>query len=240
MESEGGRDPLVGHAIDHLDFDEVVARPDRAALVGPAGQRPLADELRHRSIDAALGLGAGDVIGRGQAEPLEIRDALPHEFSQLIRWEHPAAPLPHAHGDVSHQLVDQRHDQRPGVGEREVRPHEPHAAVDVVADAPGRDDAAGGRVGAADAPDTEAVAPVDVGHRQARQLDPRQEGDVGHLLGRPVAPQQGLEPLVGEDQPIDEHPRPGGAGNPERDVVEPLERPVVATVGEWSGGFHGS
>ena len=98
------------------------------------------------------------------------------------------APLPHAHRDVANQLVDQLQEDRLHVGEREVCPYEPHAAVDVVAHAPRRDHAAGGRVGAAHATNAKAVAPVDVGHRQAGGLDARQEGDVGHLLGRPVAP----------------------------------------------------
>ena len=98
------------------------------------------------------------------------------------------APLPHAHRDVANQLVDQLQEDRLHVGEREVCPYEPHAAVDVVAHATGRDDAADRRIGSANAADAEAIAPVDVGHCQARRLDARQERDVGHLLGRPVAP----------------------------------------------------
>ena len=66
----------------------------------------------------------------------------------------------------------------------ESRPHEPHAAVDVEADAAGRDDAVGG-AHRRHAADREAVAPVDVGHRHARLDDPRQRRDVGDLLTAP-------------------------------------------------------
>ena len=36
---------LVEDAIDDLDFEEVVARAERAALVVPAGDRPVADPV---------------------------------------------------------------------------------------------------------------------------------------------------------------------------------------------------
>ena len=75
------------------------------------------------------------VVGRGQAPPLEPGHALLHQLPELGGRDDPAPPKLNAHWDVTHQLVDQREDQRPGAVEREVRAHEPHAAVDVVAHA---------------------------------------------------------------------------------------------------------
>src|SRR5262249_30229810 len=86
-----------------------------------------------------------------------------------------------------------------------VRPHEPHAAIDVIADAAGGDDAALIRVGRADAADAEAVAPVDVWHRQAGDLDTGKERDVGDLLGSLVLAELIDQPLVGENEAVDAH-----------------------------------
>ena len=65
----------------------------------------------------------------------------------------------------------------------EVRLHQADAAIDVVADAAGGNDAALVGIGGADAADAEAIAPVDVGHGQAGVLDAGQERDIGDLLG---------------------------------------------------------
>ena len=65
----------------------------------------------------------------------------------------------------------------------EPRPHQPHAAVDVEADAARRDHTVG-LVHGRDAADGEPVAPVDVRHGDAGVDDAGQRGDVGHLLQR--------------------------------------------------------
>ena len=48
----------VEDLIDDLDFEEVVARAERAALIGAARERPLADRGRVRPVEPAVGLGA--------------------------------------------------------------------------------------------------------------------------------------------------------------------------------------
>ena len=68
---------------------------------------------------------------------------------------------------------------------RQVRAQQPHAAVDVEADAARRDDRARVvHVERGDVADREAVARVDVGQPDRRAHDARQRGDVRELLHR--------------------------------------------------------
>src|SRR5262249_9980333 len=110
------------------------------------------------------------------------------------------------------------------VAVEEVGADEADAAVDVVADAAGRDDAAFVRIGGADAADAEAVTPVDVRHGETRLLNARQKRDVGDLLGRLVRFDAFDELFVGEDQPVDAHAFLVGFGNAVAARVDLLER----------------
>ena len=202
MQAEGCGGGRVFHAIDHLHLDEVIACAHGAALIAAAGERPVAHEFRSRVGDAALGLGQGDVVVGGEPAGFQKRHALLHQHAEFGWGENMATPPPHSYGHIPQQLVDEPHEHRLDIGETKIRSHEADAAVDVVAHATGRDDAAARGVGSADAADAEAVAPVDVGHGEAGGLDTGQERDVGHLLGRPIASQLRHEPLVGENQPV--------------------------------------
>jgi hypothetical protein len=82
--------------------------------------------------------------------------------------------------------------------------HEPHAAVDVEADAARRDDAVGG-VHGRHAADGKAIAPVDVGHGETRFDDPRQRRDVGDLVKRLVAAGDREQLVAGVDKPGHAH-----------------------------------
>src|SRR5260221_11670143 len=88
--------------------------------------------------------------------------------------------------DLPKKLFDQRPELHLHVAVEEVRAHEADGAVDVVADAPGRDYAAFLRIGGADTADANAVAPVNIRHCQAGELDTRQVRDVGDLVRRLV------------------------------------------------------
>ena len=120
---------------------------------------------------------------------------------------------------------------RPHVLVHEVGAHQPHAAVDVVADAARRNHAPFGRIGGRHAADAEAVAPVDVGHGEAGHLDARQEGDVGHLLGGLIGANLLDQPLVGEDAAFDLHADLVALRNPPAGFVDPFERAAVALLG---------
>ena len=99
------------------------------------------------------------------------------------------------------------------VGRREVGPQQPHAAVDVVADAAGADDAVLD-VGGDDAADREPVALVDVGHRERRLDDAREGRAVRHLLQRRVTADGRHELVVGVDDPRHPHAGPRVLGDP--------------------------
>ena len=114
--------------------------------------------------------------------------------------------------------------------QRQVRAHQPHAAIDVVADAAGRDHAPFGRIGRADAADAEAVAPMDVGHGEAGHLDARQKGHVGHLLRGLIVANLLDQPLVGEDPPFDPHADLIALGNPPGALVDLFQRAGVRLV----------
>ena len=86
---------------------------------------------------------------------------------QLLACRIEAARPADARGHVAEQILDQRAQMRLDLAVEEVDAHQADAAVDVVADAAGRNDAAFVRIGGADAADAEAVAPVDVRHGQA-------------------------------------------------------------------------
>ncbi len=122
--------------------------------------------------------------------------------------------------------------------EHEVRAHQPDAAIDVVADATGRDHAPFRRIGRAHAADAEAIAPMDVGHRQAGVLDAGQKGDVRDLLRGLVVLDRLDQRIVGEDQAIDPHPGLVRLRNSPAGVADALERTVIRALNHVSRGIH--
>src|SRR5262249_34863438 len=111
------------------------------------------------------------------------RGALLRHLVELVRLELDLAAASRAGRD----RLQQRLRELAAVLARLLRAHaadrqEAHAAVDVEADAAGRDHAALGRIEGRHAADREAVAPVNVGHRERRADDARQARDVRDLL----------------------------------------------------------
>ena len=113
--------------------------------------------------------------------------------------------LADAGGNITEELIDQRPDPILDVAPFEAGAQEPHAAVDVIADAAGRDDAAFLGVGGSHSADAKAVAPVDVGHGQAGLLNAGQGRHVGDLLGTLIVLDLLDQLVVGEDDAVDAH-----------------------------------
>jgi len=122
------------------------------------------------------------------------------------------------------QFFDERLDMRADVFVKQFRADQSHAAVDVVADTAGRNDAPLVRIGRANTADAEPVTPMDVGHRKTGDLNSRQKGNVGNLLGRLIAADMFHQFIAGVNQPIDAHTGFVTAGNPPAAVTDPLKR----------------
>ena len=75
-------------------------------------------------------------LGR-QAAHFQEADAFAHELPQLLGPEAVFALLPHACRNIRIEVVHQLCEVRLHVAEVQVRADQPHAAVDVVADAAG-------------------------------------------------------------------------------------------------------
>ena len=72
---------------------------------------------------------------------------------------------------------------------------------------------------------------MDVGHGQAGHLNAGEEGDVGHLLGGLVVADLLDQAVVGEDPPLDPHPRLVAAGNPPGALVDLFKRAGITLLG---------
>src|SRR6185295_5114110 len=116
----------------------------------------------------------------------------------------------------------------------QVRAHQAYAAVDVVADAAGRDHAAFVRIGAADSADAKAVAPVNIRHRQAGMLNAGQVGNVGDLIERLIVANGFDQRIVRVDDSVDAHAGSITLGNAPRGVVDPLERSAICFLTHYS------
>ena len=182
-DAEGARGLLVDDLVHDLDLEEVVARAETADLGAPALQGAAAHGRRVRAGHHAALLRVREVVLGGVPPLGEESGSLFGEPLQLALLEPQRAVRPGALRHAPHQLVHQRLEPRPHVFDAEPRAHQPHAAVDVEADAARRDDAVG-LVHGRDAADGKAVAPVDVRHRDAGAHDAGQGRDVGHLLQR--------------------------------------------------------
>ena len=142
--------------------------------------------------------------------------ALTEHVVEVCASERERPFLAGARWDGARDLVDERLTPPAELllGERE---HEQaHAAVDVVADAAGGDDAVR-RLHRRDAADREAVALVDVRHGERGPNDPWERGDVLELLERLVALDGREQLLVREDTRGHAHVRTGARWDfPER------------------------
>ena len=123
------------------------------------------------------------------AKPRVARYAAPSASSRRSSFppNRYGPPVPTPAGMPRYRASIKRAEPRLNLLVHEVGAHQPDAAVDVVADAARRNDAAFGRIGGRNAADAEAVSPVDVGHGEAGHLNARQKRHVGHLLRRLIA-----------------------------------------------------
>ena len=215
----GGR---VVNVRDALHLDEVVAGADRAELAGAALLGALRDRCRVGPGQAAARLGALEVVRR----PDPSLDERPRPLAQhAVEVGAPEAQLPvlaHAGRHRARELVDERLPAPVQLRLGERQREQADAAVDVVADAAGGDDAVR-RLERGDAADREAVALVDVRHRQRGPDDAGQRGDVRELLEREVLPDRVEQLGVREDARRNAHVRPSLRRDlPER-LVDPDE-----------------
>ena len=74
----------MGHAL-HLEI--VVARSERAALVGPAIQRPLAHAVRLGTFQTAVCFGVFNILISGPVDALKVLGTSFQQFAQLTPFE---------------------------------------------------------------------------------------------------------------------------------------------------------
>ncbi len=196
---------LVVYAIDDLHFEEMVARPQRPALIRAPCDRPIADASGIGPGQPAAGLCECQVAIGSVAEVDHIRRTLFHQLDQLGLVEDIPPALADAGRNIVKELIDQRPDPVLDVIPRQVGTEQPDAAIDVVADAARRDDTPLLRVGRRHAANAKAIAPVNIGHGQACLLNARQGRHVDYLLGPLVLLDLLDERIVGKDEPIDAH-----------------------------------
>ena len=216
------------HAVDDLDFEKVVARAERTALVVTAGDRAIADSPRVSAFQAAACLGDEQVVVGTVAQVDDVRRPFRHEPRQLALVELVLPALADAGGNVAKELLDQRPDPILDVAPFEVGAQQAHAAVDVISDAARRNDAPFLGVGRSHAADAEAVPPVNVGHGQAGLLDAGQGRHVDHLFGPLVVLDLLDQLVVGEDDAVDPHVSAVALGNPPLTRAGRLERPAIS------------
>ena len=198
LETERIRRRPIEDVLDALQLDEVVARTESAELTGAAVVRPCRDGGGIGSREASSGLGAFQVVLG--PDPAADEDARP-EAQNVV--QHPARESKRAvpAGAGRNRPRDLVHEPFATPTElvlRQRQDEQPDAAVDVVADAAGRDDPVGERR-RGDASHREAVALVDIGHRERSPDDARQRGDVLQLLERAVREDRFEKLAVGED-----------------------------------------
>ena len=227
---------LVEDLVDDLDLHEVIARAQRAALVGAATERMVADEVGPRAVEEAVRFGVFDIAVRRQPPPLQPAHAGAHQLPQFFGAEPVLSAAADAGRHVAEEFLHERLELRLDVVVVQVRADQADTAIDVVADATRGDDAAFFGVGRTHAADREPVAPVDVGHGQTGDLDAGERGHVGHLFGGLIAADQVDQFPAGVNQAVDAHGRLVGFRNPPAVVVDAFERSVVGLFGH--GGLR--
>ncbi len=218
----------VEDLVHDLDLDEVVARAHGAQLRPPPLLRPLRHRARVGEVEPAALLDARGLPLLGHPALHGPAGAVAQHLVEVARGQPEVPPLrADPRRDAAEQRVREVRHARREVAVREPRREQPHAAVDVVADAAGRHDPLD-RVERGHAADREAVAPVDVGHGERVPDDARQVRHVGDLLGRLVGADLVDQRRVGVDQPGDPHP-PGPRDAP-AEVVQLFEDHAVELI----------
>ena len=204
-EAQLGGQGRIENFIDITHFDEVVAGTQGAQLVLAPVHGKIGDQVGVSPVDPPSGLDVGEVSGLAEAFVHRPASAI---FENLFK--HGAgeleilAPGTHPRRDVVEQGIDQVIHAAGHLLPLQLGAEQAYAAIDVVADAAGRDDAVY-RVKGRHAADGEAVAPMDVGHGHGGPHDSRQGGDVGHLLEALILLDGGQHLPGTEDQPPGAH-----------------------------------
>ncbi len=207
-QAEARRGRGIEDLVHHADLREVVAGAERAEL----GDAALARSIRERP-----GVGAGqatagfrelEVFRLAVTVPDRPRGAVAQHLVEVARGQPGDRALAaHAGGDVVLELADELTEPAAEIGDGQVGAHEADAAIDVVADAAGGDDALL-RVERRDAADREPVPFVDVRHRQRGAHDAGQVRDVAGLHERLVAADRAQQLRARVD--ARRHPHPAG------------------------------
>ncbi len=105
-QTECGERLRIEHAVDYLHFQEVVARAERAALVVPPIEGPVADKIGAGALEAAAALREFEIaLGRQPALLEELRPQL-EQPSQLVVVELVLAPVAGPRRHTAKQLTD--------------------------------------------------------------------------------------------------------------------------------------
>lgn len=176
----------VGHVVvvdlDHaVHLQKMVARPQCAQLAAPTLARLAADHPGLGTFQAAVGFGVQQVL-RGGEVLVETPAGAPTQYIvHLTIVERERAASPHSAGTVlverCRQLVEIGLERRIG----QVAGQKPHATVDVVPDAAGRDHTVRQRRGR-HAPHRKTVPLVHIRHGDGIARHARQRGRIDQLL----------------------------------------------------------
>ena len=164
MDAEAVGALAIEQLLDCLDLQEVVAAAERSELIGAALARSVGHRRRVCAIEAATALDHVEIVRFAGAVRLDqLATAAREDRVELGARERELAAAAVAARDRAADVVDDPLAHRLEVLARQLARQQPHAAVDVEADAARRDRTVGDR-GRGDAADRESVALVHVGH----------------------------------------------------------------------------
>ena len=190
----------------------MVAASQRSKLRQAAFARALGYRRGVGALERAAGFGEIGVALLAKTVLHHPARAFHQDALQVARADLHETRSSGAARDIAENLVDQVPQSRPYVALFERGPHQPHAAVDVEADAAGRDHAVVA-VHGRHAADGETVALVNIGHGQARPHDSRQRGHVHGLFQREVLADLRHQGLAGVHHDVRPHAPGLIAGN---------------------------
>ncbi len=205
VETKGFRRTSLEHLLHHLDLEKMIPRPQRPQLLATPLQGAVADGLRIRTLHGSAVLGRFQI--RRRSEPVLHRPAcaVDQDPAFLLQGKLDRPPGTDTRRDVAEESHREVAEAIPDVLLAKVRRQQAAAAVDVVADAPRRNDTVFQGEGG-DAADREPISPVHIRHRGRIFHDPRQMGDVRHLPGTLVLSHALHETLAGIDDSRHAHP----------------------------------
>jgi hypothetical protein len=223
MQAERLRRGGVEDGFDLLYLDEVIPRAERADLARATQARALGHGVRACVRQAAIRLGVREIaLGTDPALAHEHPRALGEQAVEIGSREVEIAAPAGSGWNRTGDLVDERLEAVAEVVRVVRQSEEPHAAVDVVADAAGRDGAVG-ELHRGDTTHGEPVPLMDVRHGERCAHDPGERGYVLKLLQRPIATHRLEQLAVGEDPRGDAHVRSRLSGNLPEGFIDAYE-----------------